>query len=960
MMGNYYLVNRRQGWAAVCISKNACTSLKTAVLATRGITPKSKSEVHGTIGFGTDSEYLLPVSSGKPADLLTFAVWRDPVSRFLSNFRHFSVDGSRGRLEDWPCDLDEWIKRAEEELKKPVLEQDEHIRRQSDYYSRQDVDAVVGLSDLADWYRWRGWGEIPHENASSIGGLRLISEVQAERIRALYSADYTALGPVVDLSRDKPLVEGMWIGDHIPRLAQLCMRSYLDHGFRFRLWAYRQFRGIPEGVEVEDAGSILSPDKVYRHSSGSYSPFADWFRYQLLSIHGGLWTDMDVACLTSFAVGEEPWFASEGNGLASLGLVRFSAGHPLNRWLAQLSEDPCSPVPWDQREDFERKARLREEFRTVRELRINVPWGVTGPREFTKAVNYFDLQRFAAPSNSVYPVPWGVWRHSFDGTYSLEQARFSSSLGVHLWGEMLRREPDAMHNLSPESVFASLLERHPLPSVSASPKPPTHRPCRILVGICSCRPYTEKRQAVRDTWLDRKEEGIECVFFVGGDLPLEEEPDTVTLDVEDSYEALPEKVIAFFRSALQQYEFDWLFKCDDDTYVCLPRLWELTTLDGDFVGNSMLESRGSPSGGAGYLLSRQMVEALVNDPRLAMRGAEDVIIGEAAIRLGAVGIASPKLRWNAVPAPTRDNGQITAHWCSPERLKAIHAALTETPFRTIFAASATWKDHLFLYGNGTFLRKSSGCNGTWRKLEEGPIVLEWFDWPNEWLVLDGEDCGRVVEAVAPDIGVPGERWISVWHTYGDRGVPHLGEFLAKNPGVPVHVLQGELGRCEHSRHMAWRNCDRAMRNWWLETGRLLEFDRVAFLEWDVLFRQSLAKVFPPGDFVGREIVFPDSSPGWPWFRELNRLPASAKDAACGVIPLATMAISRSCLAAMMEHPLSEEMFASDLFCELRFPTLARVSGYSLAECKEMTPHVACTEVRPGNTSGVWHAVKRHS
>jgi hypothetical protein len=94
---------------------------------------------------------------------------------------------------------------------------------------------------------------------------------------------------------------------------------------------------------------------------------------------------------------------------------------------------------------------------------------------------------------------------------------------------------------------------------------------QVLVGICSCRKNSNHRKAVRETWFPVDVPGISARFFVGsGECP--EEPDTVGLDVPDDYEHLPIKVLQFFRYALAHFEFDWLFKCDDDTYLAADRL----------------------------------------------------------------------------------------------------------------------------------------------------------------------------------------------------------------------------------------------------------------------------------------------------------------------------------------------------------------------------------------------------
>jgi hypothetical protein len=88
----------------------------------------------------------------------------------------------------------------------------------------------------------------------------------------------------------------------------LTIRSFLAHGFTFRLWAYdRDLTPIPAGVLVEDANDVIPEDRVFRYpengqidvgfGKGSYAGFSDIFRYKLLYDHGGWYTDMDVTCL---------------------------------------------------------------------------------------------------------------------------------------------------------------------------------------------------------------------------------------------------------------------------------------------------------------------------------------------------------------------------------------------------------------------------------------------------------------------------------------------------------------------------------------------------------------------------------------------------------------------------------------------------------------------------------------
>jgi glycosyltransferase involved in cell wall biosynthesis len=106
-------------------------------------------------------------------------------------------------------------------------------------------------------------------------------------------------------------VHGMWIGSSLSRMELLTLRSFVQQGHRFHLWAYDQITTpIPDGVVLEDATEILPRKAIFKRravdersgvGAGSYgAPFSDLFRYKLLHDKGGYWADMDVTCLKPF------------------------------------------------------------------------------------------------------------------------------------------------------------------------------------------------------------------------------------------------------------------------------------------------------------------------------------------------------------------------------------------------------------------------------------------------------------------------------------------------------------------------------------------------------------------------------------------------------------------------------------------------------------------------------------
>lgn len=476
--------------------------------------------------------------------------------------------------------------------------------------------------------------------------------------------------------------------------------------------------------------------------------------------------------------------------------------------------------------------------------------------------------------------------------------------------------------------------------------------------------------------------GIRCVFFVGaGDHPLDE-PDTVALDCPDDYDHLPAKVIGFFTHCLENFEFDWLFKCDDDTYVALDRLGQLISPENGLIGNEFLNSRGAPSGGAGYFVSRTLAEDLVAFADLPVTGAEDMIVGQAAARLGASFKATTRLCWNNHRYPRKDNDVITSHWCSPERMEAIHCILNEIG-EVIEVSHPHWEDEISLFPGGYFSRHSSSCCGRWREDESGFIHLDWFDWDEEILVPDnptGGGCGNrpdgmrcipVTRTRSREIGIHEESprppetddahhrrdCIAVFLTTSAYGLPHLDRFLELNPEVPVHVACSKIAPEGPARIRAWVNCDLPIRNWWLSQGQHLNFRHAVFLEWDALFDSDLEEIFPgDADFYCADIKKPGAP--WYWFSHTDRLPESLRPHATGTPPMAVIRVSRRCLEAMHSHPDAEEAYRRDIQAELRFASLAVACGFEPTIAPGTLSHVSCYSTAVGFGPAVWHAVKQ--
>ncbi len=345
----------------------------------------------------------------------------------------------------------------------------------------------------------------------------------------------------------------------------------------------------------------------------------------------------------------------------------------------------------------------------------------------------------------------------------------------------------------------------------------TKQHCSILVGICSGRNYYERRQACRETWLSRPASDIACTFFIGvsdGEPePDEWSEDMLVLPAPDDYNHLPAKVVAFFRHALEHYDFQWLFKCDDDTYIDLSRLPSLPQEGMDHMGNRMYEHRNEVSGGAGYFLSRTMVEQLVAANDIPPTGAEDVLVTQAVARRQGKIVFTERLYFACDAYPLPDNDLVTAHWCSPLMLRCIHAVNQGEACCAYQGTHPAWQDEVLFYSNHVFRRKTSLCCGEWRWTNDRLLELHWGRWPMDTLIPVGDEFmsrdlklsplhGKLSE---PDSGTTATRRLNLggetrdgWLNLPEEDIAHAA--LPAMPGSVEEVsINVGLERLEASR-----------------------------------------------------------------------------------------------------------------------------------------------------------------
>ena len=255
------------------------------------------------------------------------------------------------------------------------------------------------------------------------------------------------------------IIQSLWIGNELSIVEQLCIKSFLKNGHEFHLYTYGDIANVPKGTTVINGSEILPAEDVFVYSTGTYSVFADWFRWELLYRKGNFWVDMDEICLKPFVFDTDLIFGKETIGSVAVGVLGFPPEHELCDFMRAIGENPNKILPYDSPRIKLKKIRRR----LLRRGRQNVGWGETGgPAGFTPAVKHFNLMGQAKPFTYFYPIPHYNWDTAFDETLANDIDLFSNTYAVHLWNDMMRHKKgfDKNAKFPKNSLFEQLKAKY--------------------------------------------------------------------------------------------------------------------------------------------------------------------------------------------------------------------------------------------------------------------------------------------------------------------------------------------------------------------------------------------------------------------------------------------------------------------------------------------------------------------
>ena len=143
-----------------------------------------------------------------------------------------------------------------------------------------------------------------------------------------------------------PTIDAIWIGRELGSIHVNCLLSFLRHGHRVVLHVYEEPIDSPSGLQLADACELLPGEMIFRNlKTGSYAPFSDLLRYEILHRGLGLYVDCEVYCLIPFPT-DSYFFCGDKVGLISNGVLRLPPDEPVTIELASMRKTPNFVPTW--------------------------------------------------------------------------------------------------------------------------------------------------------------------------------------------------------------------------------------------------------------------------------------------------------------------------------------------------------------------------------------------------------------------------------------------------------------------------------------------------------------------------------------------------------------------------------------------------------------------------------------
>jgi hypothetical protein len=283
----------------------------------------------------------------------------------------------------------------------------------------------------------------------------------------------------------------LWMEGPLSFLEQLCIASFRDAGHQVVLYRYGEVSGIPEGIEVASAETILPRANFLQHErTGSPALHSDLFRYHMLrDNHDMIWADTDAYCVRKFETETGHFHGWESEKHVNGGVLGLAPGSATLQALLEFTSNEFAIPPWYDEETKAAYADKRDRGEPVHAGEM--PWGVWGPHAVTHFLQATGEIKHAFPRHVLYPVTFKDRRFMTKPDFDLSDHIRPDTLSIHFYGRRMRRRLEEKFNSQPppRSLISKLLDKHGIdPSLAPIPQkhkvqPGTSAPVASLVVV---------------------------------------------------------------------------------------------------------------------------------------------------------------------------------------------------------------------------------------------------------------------------------------------------------------------------------------------------------------------------------------------------------------------------------------------------------------------------------------------
>ncbi len=218
----------------------------------------------------------------------------------------------------------------------------------------------------------------------------------------------------------------LWVSDDhtLPEIQHLSILSMMLTGHNVTLYTYEDLENVPEGVEIKDANRIIDESDIFTYkegfNKGSYSGFANVFRYKCLYLTPKSWFDCDILAIKNindiYPLGNiiSSQYSPDKTIYPNNGFLRLPQGDKfLKALINAVSSMDLENVKHGETGPMLLKSMIDTKYQEYYKYLVDP--------NFISPINYFDYEDYLKPTKQLVP------------TLNLQEI-----WGFHIWNAMFR------------------------------------------------------------------------------------------------------------------------------------------------------------------------------------------------------------------------------------------------------------------------------------------------------------------------------------------------------------------------------------------------------------------------------------------------------------------------------------------------------------------------------------------